>query len=168
MRTIPEVVARLHAMKQDPRVDIFGFESGVLLGYLPLADALPFLDEPKLTPEIRARWDEEVDPLDREVVLGAMTEYMSFAVEKVLDHRGLSAGRSVAKMLGWLWLLGDNDLREQILSDTIPYPQYGAPRLRAIMGKYDLRVDDARGETFVNMSEGRPCRPDCRDGCGVS
>lgn len=157
MRTFDEVVAHYREVQeQDPLTRMFASE--VLLSYLP-AEHLKGLvsGEADLT-------DWEPYPLTREQVLEEMRSYMEFAWSKVINHRGISANRSVIKMGVWLWLLGDDELCE-FVKDRRNFPQYGAPILARICEKYRFSLPDADG--VWNMAIGRPCRPNCDMGCAV-
>lgn len=71
-------------------------------------------------------------PWTREAVLSRLAHDLSFAFEKALDKRGISAScmHEVVKM--WLWVLEDP------LQDDDRYAQYGLPLLKAVALKYDL------------------------------
>src|SRR5690348_11230377 len=98
MRTIEDIITH-YRNKQES--DFFGFAGEVLLPYLSAEQVKPFL---KPDADL-SDWKQE--PLKFEAVVTAMREYMEFAWDKVQDHRGISASRSVEKMQAWLWLLGD-------------------------------------------------------------
>lgn len=155
MRTQEEISARYDALKGQ----FMWFGGEVLLGYLDYDHAKPFLKPEttaeKWTPCERTRSDDDV--------LERMRDYMAFAWEKVEDHRGISAGRSVEKMTEWLWLLGDDDL-VRFAEDEDNYPQYGAPVLKAICDKYGFPIPD--NSMVANMSAGRECVSHCDEGCG--
>jgi hypothetical protein len=113
-------------------------------------------------------------PQDREIIIEDMKEYYGFALEKATDHRGLSAGRSIEKMEAWVWLLDDGNYEKIHWSW---YTNYGAPILKEIgdiygfeyLGKEEGEYADYIKESnqkFLNMANGKPCRPDCNEGCG--
>lgn len=58
-------------------------------------------------------------------------DYMVFAWSKIMDEKGLSAGRSVIKLGAWLRVLGRDDLYE-IISDDDLYLPYGAPAIEKV------------------------------------
>ena len=154
MRTPAEIVERVRATRA---ADVFGFKAEVLVPRLPFAEAREWL-KPEVTEE---SWS--ADPTDRAPLLSEMHDYMSFAIEKVLYHRGISAQRSVEKFEEWVWLLGDEPV-------DAGYTNYGAPILRAICERYGWdwrsRVSAPSLEAFERMSEGQRCHPECREGCG--
>ena len=149
MRTEEEIAQHIAATRAE---DVLGFYGEALLEFLSFDKARPFLK----TEATVENWGA-TPPLTRDAVIARMREYMAFAWEKVRNHRGISANRSVDKMRGWVWLLGDDPI-------TASYPQYGAPILYSICDLYGFPVPD--GEDIANMSEGLPCRPDCDEGCG--
>lgn len=154
MRTPEEIITEIHH-----RADgFFDFTGEVLPQYLPFSHAQEFLK-----PEVTAsEWDQMSKSPTPETILSDMRTYMDFAWGKVLDHRGLSASRSVSKMRAWLWLLGDDDLAAMCESEA-DYPQYGAPILKAICTKYGFEVP--RGDGVERMAQGHACTSDCLDGC---
>lgn len=154
MQTIEEIVAYYERERQE---DIFGFLSEVLLRYLPTEAVKPFLKEGT---DLSA-W--QPTPLTEEAVIADMGQYMAFAWGKVSDHRGISAYRSIEKMQGWLWLLGDEETLAYA-KDEEHYPQYGAPILLRICQRYGFPVPDEEG--IRNMAQGKPCYPGCQEGCG--
>lgn len=95
-------------------------------------------------------------------------KYLAFAVNKILDHRGISASRSVEKLTEFAWLLGRDDVVAAM--DAADYAQYGAPQVRAFaegMGWDWLPDNPADREALELMSIGRPCHDECAEGCGV-
>jgi hypothetical protein len=154
MRTDAEIVAQIKARTAK---DVFGIETGDLLGVLPFSSAQEFL-KPGVTT------DEFGSPSERtrEAVLKAMHEYMDFAWGKALDHRGISAGRSVFHFRALVWLLGDEDYGAIEWDD---FAQYGAPVLKAICDRFDFPMPDSAAA--FRMAKGEPCRPDCEEGCGT-
>lgn len=157
MRTHDEIVK---AIMEDQ--SFLGFASEVWLEYLPWSHAKEFIKEEKHQ-EYAEKWDMEVyhEPT-LENIVEPMAKYMKFAWEKVSDHRGLSAGRSIAKMDAWAWLMEDDALLREI--EGAPYENYGAPKLKAICEHMKWPMPD--DEWAQNMASGRPCHPDCNNGCG--
>lgn len=115
--------------------DIFGFTAGVLVGFLEAENAKELYE---LDMDF-ADWKPESQ--DRKKIIKRMREYMSFAWEKAIDERGLSANRSVIKFRAWLWMLNDSELLE-FLDDSDNYPQYGKPMLAKVSEKYGFDVPD--------------------------
>jgi len=93
----------------------------------------------------------------------ATTRYLAFAIRKVVDHRGISAERSVVKLREYAWLLGRDDA--VVAMDAAAYPQYGAPKLKAFALAMGLPwpTDDI---VLEHMASGQPCSPNCWEGCG--
>ena len=151
MRTPEEIVAKIKELDKN---SVLGFHREVMVPYLPYEFAKEFL-KPEVTAET---W--QPTPMTREEILKEMRKYMIFAWGKVEDHRSISASRSVTKMQAWIYLLGDDlDL------ESIPYAQYGAPKLAAVCKEYGLDVPP--DETIGRMIEGLRCEPNCEMGCGV-
>lgn len=93
--------------------------------------------------------------------------YLAFAITKALDHRGLSAGRSVQKLEMYAWLMGKDDVVTAM--DEAGYTNYGVPKLKAFaegMG-YPFTVSEYYEQAELDrMAEGKRCREDCEEGCG--
>src|SRR3990167_4255536 len=99
MRTVEEIVHRLR--NRMPEVDLLGFRQEALAIFLP-KDALREFLKAGATAE---DWTPLV--LTAESVQEEMRKYMAeTGWPKVLNHRGISAGRTVEKMAEWLGLLG--------------------------------------------------------------
>lgn len=150
MKSQDEIVARIEETKEMP----FNFTPDALLQTLDYEHAKPYLAD-GVTAE---QWDasrEETDPLK------LARAYIDFAWGKALDHRGLSAGRSVQKIGAWLWA-ANSDLTDKY--EATEYPMYGAPQLRLVCERYDWSWPSG-DEAAVRMSEGRSCRDGCDEGC---
>lgn len=154
MRTAAEIVARVREVVAQGE-DVFGFQRGDLLTCLAYADAKPFLSEGTTA----AEWATQPAYTDA-AVRARLVDYLPFAVDKALDHRGLSAMRSVQHLQAWTWLLGDYDR-----FDWDRYQNYGAPILRDVAEHYGVLVG-VNGR-FWRMSQGLPCAPNCSAGCGT-
>lgn len=150
MRTQQEIVDRYESIKDQ---DFFGFKAGVLLSRLDYQHAEPYL-KPGVT-------GDEWEPDTTEPV-AAIKDYMGFAWEKALGHRGISASRSVEKIEEWIWLSGDDDLMQKFLAAG--YAQYGVPQLVAVCEH--LGIDVPEGDDVRRMAKGLPCEDDCISGCG--
>ncbi len=157
MRTQDEIVARILDRKGG---DFLGFECGVLYTYLTYDNVLQFLKEDHELE--RSDWS---DPLDKDTAREEMKNYMEFALEKAFNHRGISAGRSVAKMSSFLWLIGDDDLLDKFLNAG--YEQYGVPQLMVVCEAYELEVPEYMQTEIANMAQGYPCVHRCDMGCGL-
>ena len=151
MRT-QEDIAKLVEAKSN---QIFSFTPEVLVPYLDFNHAKKFL-KPDVTAE---QWTPQA--LKDDVIKEEMREYMErIGWDKVEDHRGISAGRTVEKMRAWLWLLGDEEMYA-FADDKGNYPQYGAPILKAICLKYGFPIPTGAG--VERMMTGKSCGD---DGCG--
>ncbi len=146
----------------------FGFHREVLVDYLSFENAKEFLNKEFLNDEdSEKKW--KALPLVREIVLAEASEYSRFGWGKIIDHRGISASRTVAKMRAWLFLLGDKEMMD-ICDDEGKYMPYGAPILYEICKKYDWSMPDmneSAGDedgTIGKMIGGLPCSSSC-SGC---
>jgi hypothetical protein len=156
-RPAADVAARIDAIAA---ADPFGWQRESLVDALPLPEARPFL-RADLTDEDLADWQGSPEHARQTAV-----DYLRFAAEKALGHRGLSASRSVEHYRGWLYALGlDGEI------DWGDYPQYGVPILLRVATVLDVgfpgegyTTDDE--QALLRMAQGDPCRPGCREGCG--
>ena len=153
MRTTTEIADHYNKIKSD---DFLGFQGEVLLPYLSVDEVRPFFKPDTDLSE----WQQ--CPLTETVVLEQMREYMKFAWDKVENHRGISASRSVEKMEAWLWVLGREELMGQVCD--APYENYGAPKLKVICEALGFSVPSS--EEVSRMMRGLPCCEGCREGCG--
>jgi hypothetical protein len=145
MRTMEQLKERIALMKKR---DGFGMAIADLLVYDP--DEL----KPEHRDEAKKLEDAQVDA-ERQ-----LREYLPFAFDKALGHRGLSAGRSVMHVQNWLWLMERDDLLDFAESDD-NYACYGVPILKHVAGA--LGVELPRG--IWEWRNGEPCVPGCDDGC---
>jgi len=154
-RTAQEITARIRAIRASGD-DPFGFAEQVLLGVLNPGHTSEFLS---------SHWDdyEPITDLD-----AYARWYLTFAIEKILTHRGMSAGRSVDKLRELAWLLGRGDVVAAM--DAI-YPMYGVPIVRAFaagLGWPFLKATDDPDDRhrLARMATGQACDPDgCRWEC---
>ena len=158
-RTQDQILARFRTI--DPGDDWFGFRQSVLIDSMTLdtlRQALPDVDT-------NGR-DDYVKP---EALEQRARDYLTFAIGKIVDHRGISASRSVDKLGEYAWLLGRDDVVKAM--QAAEYPQYGAPQVKAFaegMGwPWPGEVYDWQAKALARMAEGLPCDPDCADGCGL-
>lgn len=155
MRTNAEILARIKEVQDR---DFFGTECNELVRGLDFNGAADFL-KPEVTAE---QWGESM--LSTELMIkGAMQEYMGFAIDKAINHRGLSASRSISHFMGWLWLLGDDEL-VAFCEDGDNYANYGMPCLKRISDKYAFAFPTT--EEALRMATGQPCEVGCSQGCG--
>ena len=158
MKTQDEIVKFLK--RKDP--SFFGFDREVLLQYLDFAHAKEFLKEGVTEEEWKnSRSLANHSELTREHILEEMKTYMrDYGWPKTQDHRGISANRTIEKMEAWGFIIEGQEFVDKLKS--IPYPSYGAQKLKWICEKFGFPIpDDA--ET-VNMMNGKPCVPTCH-GC---
>lgn len=149
MRTHEEIRRRVAEIGSQ---DFFGFESIDLLGCLP-REELPA----KMLEGLPA--DYQAQKADRESVIARMREYMTFALDKVENHRGLSASRSISHFQAWTWLLGDEEWKA---IDWDRYGPYGVPILKQLCERYGFTHEFSG--ILANMANGEPCAGDC-EGC---
>lgn len=124
-RTQEEIVKRIQERKEE---DFFGFERVTYMAYLDLEHMASFLDPREV---IESHDPSLIDPVDE------IKNYMDFTWEKANNKRGLSAGRSVDRMVAWLWLAGENRLSDWA-SDSDNYYHYGKPILEKICDYYGI------------------------------
>ena len=153
MRTQEEIAARI--VKEQADYCLFSHE--VYVPYLDFEHAKPFLIENAPA----EKWP--APKVESDILNEAKTYMAEYGWDKAMNHRGISASRTVEKMRAWMWLLGRDDL-VAVCDDDTQYPQYGAPVLNAICEamKWPIPADEA----IQNMIVGRPCSPDCEEGCG--
>lgn len=154
-RTQDEIIARIAATRD---VDPLGWRMEVLADSLTFESAQDFLKEDST----QEQWGQ---PPTVEELTGQAKEYCEFAVGKILNHRGISANRSVDKLTEFAWLLGRDDIVKAM--DDADYPQYGAPKVKAFavgFGWWDGEPGD-RGDELARMAEGLPCTDNCGAGC---
>lgn len=156
-RTQEEIIDRFTEAADD---DMFGWRREVLAAAMDQEAMRQVFPEipPKLPLAAPSKPDTEAEA----------REYLAFAVEKILDHRGISASRSVVKLAEFSWLLGRDDVVAAM--DAAEYAQYGAPQVRAFaegMG-WNWLPDNNPGdrEAVELMSLGRLCEDECAAGCG--
>jgi hypothetical protein len=160
VRTQEEIVIRLRAIRaqhRDVLDELFDFRQEVLMEALDLDHAREFLGS-----NAAGEWVQRVD---HETYA---RDYLGFAIGKILDHRGNSAGRSVDKLGELAWLLGRDDIVRAM--DHARYPMYGAPKVKALADGLgwpfldELDGDDR--QALARMAAGQQCDPrGCKWGC---
>ena len=105
MRSPAEIVARIRELEADksPFGEIFDFQRKDLIEFLDYDHAKEFL-KPDYPEE---EWLKISQKLTRENVLAEIADYIDFAWDKCLEHRQLSAVRSIEHLSAWVFLLGD-------------------------------------------------------------
>jgi hypothetical protein len=126
MRTNEEIVARIEKLRPS---DFLGFATQDLIFALDYEHAKPYLNEGVTAGE----WKSE--PRDRDAVVAKMLDYMPFAWDKANNCRGISASRSIAHYMSWIWLAGDD------LGDLGDFEFYGKGELRKICAHYGWDAD---------------------------
>lgn len=145
MRSQEEIVAKINSEDS-----FFGFGKQVYVSVLDFEHAKQYLKDGVTEEE----WAEaQVTDVRRE-----FETYLDFAIGKALDHRGLSAHRSVEKLNAWSWLMGHDEPIEE------PYPTYGVPILKALAERHDVPWPQGN-EDLDRMARGEPCRENCNEGC---
>jgi hypothetical protein len=153
MRTDSEILDRYRSVQDH---DVLGFKADILLSSLTAKGAQASgLFKPDASFD---HWKPTTDASLR----ADLESYMRFAWGKVEDHRGISASRSVDKIMEMAWLLGRDDV-VQVIEDAA-YEQYGAPKLAAACSLLGLPIPDDEGTQ--NMIRSLPCHPCCEEGCG--
>jgi hypothetical protein len=133
MRTHAEIAERVRELAADRYSDFFGVHISRLIEALPFSYATEHLSD--ILRDGVEPW--EVVPATREAQLAEARAYMPFAWGKMVDERGISAGRSIDHFRGIAWLMGDDDM-VAFLNDDSNYPHYGRPMLERLCEAYDL------------------------------
>jgi len=155
LRTIEEIKQRINKISE---LDLFGISADLIV-YLPYEHAKEFI-KPEVTEE---QYNKEFKKsYTKENIIKEIRDYMSFALGKAENHRGISAGRSIEHFCAWLWLLKDHELLA-FAEDDYNYENYGCPILKKICEKYDIQYPDDEG--MLNMAKGEKCYKEC-SGCG--
>ena len=147
-----EILARVRQIRHDGE-DIFCFRLEVLLEFLD-RDHFRDLAGPDVDLSDLPFAPPPLPPLEAE-------GYLEFAFGKALDHRRISASRSVMKLLEYAWLAGRQDVVTAM--ENAPYAQYGVPKLVVYAEAFGLPVP--ADEALARMGRGEPCEAGCRAGC---
>lgn len=155
MRTDSEILDRIQAVEFD---DWLGTQRGDLITALSFSSARRWLKAGVTS--------DEWKPCKEDDIRALAAEYLDFAFGKALNHRGISAGRSIDHFRAWLWLLD----AEPDGWETMPYRLYGVPMLLAAadalgVDPFALPAVIESREAVERMGRGEPCEPDCMDGC---
>lgn len=160
MRTQEEIMARIESIKG---ADFFGFETGDLIEALGWEHALKYI-KPEKHEEAKASWGE---PSTDDDIKEQIREYIGFAYDKCVGHRGLSAGRSVDHFRAWCWLIGADEIVAFI--DAGNYRNYGAPVIKRVAEHFGVELPEHSRTEFERMAKGLACtgKHTCDDGCGL-
>ena len=160
MITQNDIVAIL--IKRNKKNHLFDFFPEVCVEYLDAEHAALLKGTLLKEDADLSTWDETgVSPLNESAIIETMVDYMAFAWGKVLDHRGISANRSVQKFEAWCTILGRNDLVEYLSGQQ--YAMYGAPMLAKICEAFNIALPE--GRKIRRMIKGLPCTRNCDEGC---
>lgn len=157
MRTQKEIIDRINNRKQEC---LFGW------GIEDLIFALSFENAQKFFKDDHTITKEEWNQYKEANIISSIRHYIPFAIEKAVNHRGISASRSVSHFRSWVWLLGNDELSKFIDNES-NYMQYGAPIIKRVAEEYgdidsygEISMED---EIFAAMANGEIC-PACRNG----
>lgn len=150
MKSQDEIINRINNLQND----FLGFKSEVLIEALDFDHAKQYF-KPDVT---RDKWpDESSEDVQKEKAY----KYLDFAFGKALDHRGISASRSVEKLAEWAWIF-DQDIVSQEMNNA-PHAMYGVPALFIFAKTFNQLIPD--DSELLRMSKGSPCKDDCCEGC---
>ncbi len=137
VRTEHEILTHIEEVQS---TDWMGTIRNDLISYLPFESAKQFLKDGVTDKDWMAA-SSDIDSLKARI-----KDYMDFAWEKANDNRGISAGRSIEHMQAWLWMMGENNVAQEIEN----YSFYGKPQLRAICEKFGWDWHDWDDDRWVN------------------
>lgn len=120
LRTVAEIVAKLKIVSKE---DMLGWGVPDYVIYLDYEHAKEYLKDDVS----KSEWKKKIYSLEE--VLKVMREYLPFAYEKANGRRGISANRSMDHFKNWYWLLGEDELSENVWNN---YGAYGLPKLKEI------------------------------------
>lgn len=158
----PTQDAIVQTVRDQEDSDMFGFRTSILIGYLDFEHAQRFIKEGFAPVDWSGAYPSP------EKVLYDAKQYMGFAWSKALDHRGLSAGRSIDHYWAWGYMLDDAEVQDWC--EHGEYAMYGAPILTDICRKYgwerlygDFPMDTYHAERADRMAQGKRCSDDCEE-----
>ena len=136
------------------------FTVEALCYFLDYEDAEEYL-KPELTED---QWKQHIIPYTEEHVTQTLTDYMNeYGFDKALNHRGLSASRTIDKIRAWCFALGKDELVAYMDDTENHYAQYGAPMLSVVAKHFG--IPEPQSEDWNRMRQGLPCEPGCERGC---
>lgn len=156
MRRDEEILDRLMVEKNN---DPLGMSIGDLIARLSfdIASSKDFVAEGVSEEE----WNKSMCSRKPDDVRKELIGYLDFAWDKAVDHRGISAGRSIGHIRNWLWLMGDEEALS-FVEDNCNYPQYGVPVLKYISERFGY--DWPKNKYTERMAKGEQCG--MSKGCG--
>ncbi len=147
MRTQEEITERIDGRQER---DVLGFEWHEYVGALGWEHGKQYLKED--TKLIEDDWELEFPT--QESIMARMKDYMEFAWDKANNCRGISASRSIAHYVAWIWLYGDDEFAKEIEGAfDHNYEYYGKDILAKICDKYGWdykQWDDSRRSNSEN------------------
>ena len=153
------IIERILKIGQDPNefVDLDGRRRERLISLLPYELAKPYI-KPEITSE---QWK----PTTEEELFSSCKRDLTFAWEKALGHRGISASLMSEVMLDWVWLICGEAAAKEV--EDAPYKNYGAPKLTLAEKLLDMSIDldEYESEMAARMAEGLSCIDNCNNGC---
>jgi hypothetical protein len=148
MKNHEEIKQRIEHLK-NTRDDFFGFHQAALKIWIPEY----YIEEHQ----------HECPDLTKDAVHSTITDYLEFAFDKAINHRGISTSRSVEKLSEWAWILDRSDLVD-FTTDRSNYQNYGVPILKKFAKAFGVELP----EDIRNWIDGEPCEPGCTQGCDKS
>jgi len=135
MKTREQVLEIIKAGKESKCID--GRDYGRLVKFFPVENWKDLGFEPTGN---GSSFEEK--ELTRKNVLYELKEDLSFAFDKALNKRGISASLMYDVIKMWMWVLDDEELY-----NFKEYAMYGLPLLKAVALRYgfDNRIGDDKG-----------------------
>ena len=169
LRTADEILHRFR-VAGDP----FGWERETLVPYLTWDEATTVVGDTE------EAWAEFSRPRTIKRVAHDARVYLDYSWLRALRHRNIPAQRSMCKMSYWCWLLGadvdrfapdDNEARGtycvRALAAAAAYLDVPFPptHTRETIDQPRIALTDDQRSRLSRMYAGKPCTPDCPDGC---
>ena len=156
LRTQEEIAIRFKE-RQAEEDTLFDFYPEVLLEHMDFGHAKSHLKDGVTESE----WTDARGEVSYESVKDEMEKYLEFAWSKALDHRGLSAMRSIQKLSAYCWLLGNDECVEYLAGPR--YAPYGGPMLKFVSDTFGFLFPES--EEALRLAQGLSCIPLCDEGC---
>lgn len=124
-RTQEEIMDRIGERRED---DPLAYEISIYTAYLSWDNAKKFMSD-----TAKNNGWEDPERGTREHFVDVIYHHMAFAWEKANGCRGESAARTVAHLIAWLWLYGDDNIADNTdRAVKENYCYYGKPILAAL------------------------------------